>query len=222
MMEGEGMEEKKREFLPYKVVYQPGSGEYEEKKSRFIANVAPVSTEEEAAAFIGAVRKKYYDARHHCYAFIIGRSREITRCSDDGEPSGTAGKPILEVLLGTEAVNGIVVVTRYFGGTLLGTGGLVRSYTRAAQAGIENARISVMRYGMEMTIGMTYADVGQVQYLLGTLNTTISDSRYTDMVEFDIRIPFEREKTVRDALREATAGRARIEVTGSGYYMDNV
>lgn len=214
------MEEIKKEFLPYKIICGPGYGEYEEKKSRFLANVAPVTSEEEAAAFIGSVRKKYYDARHHCHAFVIGRNREITRCSDDGEPSGTAGKPILETLLGLEAVNGIVVVTRYFGGTLLGTGGLVRAYTRAAQAGLADAKTAVMRYGTEMTIGIGYADVGQAQYLLEMQKVTISASRYTDKVEFDIRIPTEREKKVRDVLTEATAGRAQIIVTGCGYYMD--
>ena len=121
------MAEEKKEFPPYKVVYDQGTGEYEEKKSRFIASVAPVSTEQEALDFIDSVRKKYYNARHNCTAFIIGRNRELTRCSDDGEPSGTAGKPILEVLLGADVTNVAVVVTRYFGGTLLGTGGLVRA-----------------------------------------------------------------------------------------------
>lgn len=215
------MEEMKKEFLPYKIICGPGYGEYEEKKSRFLASVAPVSSEEEAAAFIGSVRKKHYDARHHCYAFVIGRNREVTRCSDDGEPSGTAGKPILETLLGSEAVNGILVVTRYFGGTLLGTGGLVRAYTKAAQAGLADAKTAVMRYGKEMTIGLGYADVGQVQYLLEMQKTTISASRYTDKVEFDIRVPGEWEEKVRAALTEATAGRVGITVTGSGYYMDN-
>ncbi|MCM1134980.1 MAG: YigZ family protein [Clostridium sp.] len=214
------MKDKNKEFPPYKVVYQPGRGEYEEKKSRFLADVAPIASEEEAVAFINSIRKKYYDARHHCYAFIIGRNREITRCSDDGEPSGTAGKPILEALLGAEAVNAIIVVTRYFGGTLLGTGGLVRSYTRAAQAGLENAGIAAMCYGMEMTIGIDYPDVGKVQHLLGTWQSTVSDSRYTDKVEFDIRIPAEKEQAVRKAVTEATAGRARINITGSGYYMN--
>lgn len=214
------MEEQKNKYLPYKIICEPGYGEYEEKKSRFLASAAPVTSEEEAAAFIGAVRKKYYDARHHCYAFVIGRNREITRCSDDGEPAGTAGKPILETLLGTEAVNGIVVVTRYFGGTLLGTGGLVRAYTRASRDALANAKTAFMRYGTEMTVGIGYADVGTVQHLLETLKTTISASRYTDKVEFDIRIPTEQEKKIRDAITEATAGRAGISVTGCGYYMD--
>ncbi len=218
-MENEIVGEQK-EFLPYKVVYGRGSGEYEEKKSRFIASVAPVTTEQEAASFIEAVRKKYYDARHNCTAFIIGRNKEITRCSDDGEPSGTAGKPILEVLLGADVTNVAVVVTRYFGGTLLGTGGLVRSYTNAAKQGIEDAGIATMRYGIEITISVDYTDVGRVQYLLGNRGVAITDSRYTDKVEFDIRIPAEQEQSIRKALTESTSARAGIEVTGEGYYME--
>ena len=139
------MEECRAERMPYRVVYQEGTGEYEEKKSRFIANIAPVSSEAEAVSFIESIRKKYYDARHHCTAFIIGRNKEVTRCSDDGEPSGTAGKPILEVLLGADVTNVAAVVTRYFGGTLLGTGGLVRAYTQAAREAIENAGIGKSR-----------------------------------------------------------------------------
>ena len=123
-----------KEFRPYKVIYQPGHGEYEEKKSRFIASLVPARSEEEAAVFIDSVKKKYYDARHNCSAFVIGRNRELTRCSDDGEPGGTAGKPMLEVLLTAGVTNGAAVVTRYFGGTLLGTGGLVRAYTQIGRA----------------------------------------------------------------------------------------
>ena len=101
-------------------------GEIVEKKSRFIATVKPVDSEEEASAFIAEMKKKYWDARHNCYAYVIGERKEFMRCSDDGEPQGTAGKPMLDVLLGEELYNIAVVVTRYFGGTLLGTGGLVR------------------------------------------------------------------------------------------------
>lgn len=214
------MAENKLEFPPYKVVYGQGTGEYEEKKSRFIASVAPVSGEQEALDFINFVRKKYYDARHNCTAFIIGRNKELTRCSDDGEPGGTAGKPILEVLLGADVTNTAVVVTRYFGGTLLGTGGLVRAYTNAAKRGLENAGIAVMRYGMEITISIDYTDVGRVQYLLESRQVTISGSRYTDKVEFDIRIPAEQEQSLRKALTECTSARAGIRVTGEGYYKE--
>ncbi len=212
------MENKVQGFPDYKIVCSAGSGEYEEKKSRFIANVVPVSSVEEAAAFIEAMRRKYYDARHNCSAFVIGRNREITRCSDDGEPSGTAGKPILEVLLGAEVTDVAVVVTRYFGGTLLGTGGLVRAYTQAAQAGLADAGIATMCYGKEITIRAEYADIGKLQYLLGSREIEIQASRYTDTVEFDIRIPADQCQAVEKALTEATAGRVGIEIAGEGYY----
>lgn len=215
------MESRKQEFPDYKIVCRAGSGEYEEKKSRFIANVIPASSVEEATAFIDAMRKKYYDARHNCSALVIGRNREVTRCSDDGEPGGTAGKPILEVLLGAGVTNAAVVVTRYFGGTLLGTGGLVRAYTQAAQAGLADAGIATMCYGKELTIRTEYTDAGKLQYLLGSRQIEIQASRYTDTVEFDIRIPADQCQAVEKALTEATAGRARLEVTGEGYYRVN-
>lgn len=213
-------ENKKTEFFPYKIVCDRGSGEYEEKKSRFLADIAPASSAEEAVAFIESIRKKYYDARHHCFAYIIGRNKEITRCSDDGEPSGTAGKPILEVLLGADVTNVAAVVTRYFGGTLLGTGGLVRAYTQAARAGLEGARIAQMRYGTELTVGIDYGDVGRIQYFLETKRITVQDSRYTDKVEYDLRIPDEQCDEVKKAIIEATAGRAGITVAGKGYYRE--
>ena len=115
----------------YKTVLEGGAGEIVEKKSRFIATVRPVKNEEEALAFLEEMRKKYWDARHNCYAYSIGKNREFTRCSDDGEPSGTAGRPMLDVILGEDIYNVAVVVTRYFGGVLLGTGGLVRAYSKA-------------------------------------------------------------------------------------------
>ena len=117
----------------YKIVYCGGEGEIVEKKSRFIATVKPVDSEEEASAFIAEMKKKYWDARHNCSAFVIGEHNEIQRSSDDGEPAGTAGHPMLDVLLGEGIHNTAVVVTRYFGGTLLGTGGLVRAYSKSVQ-----------------------------------------------------------------------------------------
>lgn len=215
------MSGKKQDFPPYKVVVKAGTGEIVEKKSRFIANVAPASSEEEAVAFIDSIRKKYYDARHNCPAFIIGRNREITRCSDDGEPGGTAGKPILEVLLSEDVTNVAVVVTRYFGGTLLGTGGLARAYARAAREGLADAGIATMRYGKKLTIGIDYADVGKVQYILSNRQIEIADVRYMQSVEFDVRIPAEAAESLTGELTEATAARARIEATGEGYYVDS-
>ena len=124
----------------YKTIYEGGEGELVEKKSRFIATVRPVETEEEALAFIEEMKKKYWDARHNCYVYSVGMNREATRCSDDGEPSGTAGRPMLDVLLGAGIYNAAIVVTRYFGGVLLGTGGLVRAYSGAVQAGLYRDR----------------------------------------------------------------------------------
>ena len=129
--------DKEKEILEdYKILLEGGEGEIVEKKSRFIATLRPVNSEEEAVSFIEEMKKKYWDARHNCSAFVIGPKAELTRCSDDGEPSGTAGRPMLEVLLGEEVRNVAVVVTRYFGGTLLGTGGLVRAYTQAVKEGL--------------------------------------------------------------------------------------
>ena len=136
----------------YQTVYEGGTGEIVEKKSRFIATVRPVETEEEALAFIEEMKKKYWDARHNCFAYVLGERQEIMRCSDDGEPSGTAGRPMLEVLLAEEIRNVAVVVTRYFGGTLLGTGGLVRAYSQAVKAGLENCVTGVMRQGVEILL----------------------------------------------------------------------
>lgn len=211
--------EKIMEYAPYKVVYEAGRGEYEEKKSRFIANIAPVTTEQEAAAFIEGIKKKHYDARHNCTAFIIGRNRELTRCSDDGEPSGTAGKPMLEVLLGAGVTNAAVVVTRYFGGTLLGTGGLVRAYTQAVKEGLSSCGIATMRYGKELTITADYGDVGRIQYLMGNRGLTAA-SDYAQKVEFVVRIEAGEAEAFAKELTEATAARAQIAVTGEGYYMD--
>lgn len=214
------MESKKQEFLPYKIVYRAGDGEIVEKKSRFIASIAPAKSEEEAAAFIESVKKKHYDARHNCPAFIIGRNRELTRCSDDGEPSGTAGKPILEVLLSAGLTNVVVVVTRYFGGTLLGTGGLVRAYTQAVQEALKNTGIATMRYGACISIQTDYTDLGKIQYLLGNKGITIQDSEYTDKVILKIQLPEEDSGALMKELTESTAGRAVMEITDKGYYME--
>ena len=118
------------------------------KKSRFIATVRPVQTEEEALAFIEEMKKKYWDARHNCYVYSVGKNREYTRCSDDGEPSGTAGRPMLDVILGEDIYNVAAVVTRYFGGILLGTGGLVRAYSRSLQEGLAASTVIEKTYGI--------------------------------------------------------------------------
>ncbi|MGN0244118.1 MAG: YigZ family protein [Lachnospiraceae bacterium] len=194
----------------YKTVYEGAEGEIVEKKSRFIASVAKAETEEEAVAFIEQIRKKYWDARHHCSAFCVGLSQEVVRCSDDGEPSGTAGKPMLEVIQGQSIRNIVVVVTRYFGGTLLGTGGLVRAYTKATQEGIANSQIIEMRSGVRMDLRTDYTDVGKVQYILASQDVLTEGTDYTDEVVVHILLPIEQKEYLQNELTEGTSGRIQI------------
>ena len=140
----------------YRTVFEGSEGEITEKKSRFIATVLPVHSEEEAIGFIEQMRKKYWNATHNCFAYVIGEHFEIQRCSDDGEPGGTAGKPMLDVLMGEELHDTAVVVTRYFGGTLLGTGGLVRAYQAATKAGLLAITVITKYLGKEYVIGTDY------------------------------------------------------------------
>ena len=147
-----------------------------EKKSRFIATVRPVKNEEEALAFLEEMRKKYWDARHNCYAYSIGKNREFTRCSDDGEPSGTAGRPMLDVILGEDIYNVAVVVTRYFGGVLLGTGGLVRAYSKAVQEGLAGSLVIEKKKGISLKVTTDYTGIGKIQYIAGERQIPILDS----------------------------------------------
>lgn len=205
-------------YAPYKIIEYGGEGEIVEKKSRFIAHVQATCTEEAAAAFIEAEKKRYWDARHHCYAYIIGEQGETVRYFDDGEPSGTAGRPILEVLTGSGIRNLTLVVTRYFGGTLLGTGGLVRAYTQAAQAGLADSRVAVMRYGHTLTVETDYNGIGKIQYLLGQRSIPIEDSVYTEQVTVRFHVPCEeKDKLIKD-ITEATAGAAKVGVSDPFYH----
>lgn len=193
-----------------KIVYEGGEGELIEKKSRFIATVRPVESEEEALEFIAAMKKKYWNATHNCSAFVIGENQQMQRCSDDGEPQGTAGRPMLDVLLGEDVHNAAVVVTRYFGGTLLGTGGLVRAYSRAVQEGLKASRIIEKKEGALLSIRTDYNGLGKIQYLLGQRGLTITNSEYTDIVVVETLVPEEQIGELREAVTEATNGRAEF------------
>lgn len=195
----------------YKVVYENGSSEIVEKKSRFIANAAPVQTEEEAVAYINGIKKKYWDARHNCYAFTLGSSHELTRCSDDGEPSGTAGRPILDILLREDIHNAIIIVTRYFGGILLGTGGLVRAYQKAAQAGLEQSVIIEKQRGFLLEIGTDYNGLGKIQYILAQHEIAVRDIIYTQNVQIQTVIPADQKDKIIKAITEGTNGMAQFD-----------
>ena len=197
--------------MDFKTVYQGASAEIVEKKSRFIADVFPVTTEEEALSVLEKVKKQYWDARHHCWAYVIGREQVQERCSDDGEPSGTAGKPILEVIRGQELHDVLIVVTRYFGGTLLGTGGLVRAYTLAAQEGLALSNIITRIDGVKLQIETDYTGLGKIQYLLGQRGIPVFESEYTEKVQLTVLIPVEEEKKLTSEIIEATNGQAVVE-----------
>lgn len=194
-----------------KILYEGGMGEIVEKKSRFIATVRKIESEEEALAFIGEMKKKYWDARHNCYAFVAGEQHQLQRCSDDGEPQGTAGRPMLEVLLHEDIHNVAVVVTRYFGGVLLGTGGLVRAYQKAVQAGLADSVIAEKKKGKLLTIKTDYNGIGKIQYILGRQGITLVDSRYGEAVELEAMVPLEQLDALQKEITEGTNGTTRFD-----------
>ena len=194
-----------------RTVYEGGQGEIIEKKSRFIATVKPVKTEEEALEFIESLKKKYWDATHNCFAYIISGGTPLKRCSDDGEPSGTAGRPMLDVLEGESLSDVAVVVTRYFGGTLLGTGGLVRAYTAAAAEALAHTEIITRIHGFKLKITTDYTGLGKIQYILGQRGLAVLDTSYTDRVEITALVPDGEKGALTKALMEGTNGQVQME-----------
>lgn len=192
-------------------VYKGGQGEITEKKSRFIATVRPVESEDEAVSFINETKKKYWDARHNCSAFVIGKRQELTRCSDDGEPAGTAGRPMLDVLLKENIHNAAVVVTRYFGGVLLGTGGLVRAYQQATKAGLSASEIIDKKDGAVLFIRTDYTGIGRLQYLFAQEKITVMDTAYEADVLVKAVIPENDKKRIEKTIIEQTNGTAKLE-----------
>jgi uncharacterized YigZ family protein len=207
----------KRESI--KVITSNGTGEIVEKKSRFIGNVFAVNSVKEAEEKIAEISKKYWDARHNCYAYVIGENGESTKCSDNGEPSGTAGKPILEVINGAGITNVLIIVTRYFGGVLLGTGGLVRAYTQAAQAGIAASGVGELVYSQKLTLTVAYDKVNTIQYFLGQKSITIQDSRYAADVQFDICVKESDLETIKSELISKCDGQITITEGDSDYFL---
>ncbi len=191
-------------------VLKNGEGKITEKKSTFIGAIATVHSEEEALAFIASKKKEHYDARHNCFAYLIGDHNELIRSSDDGEPSGTAGRPMLDVLLGANVHNVCAVVTRYFGGVLLGTGGLVRAYTKATEEGLKACTLLERHTGVHMSLDIDYGLLGKVQYLLNERNIFIADSAYSDRVLFRVYVDGEDAETLKKELIEQTAGQIII------------
>ena len=216
------MPEKQTGKPRHRTIYQGGQGEIVEKKSRFIAQVFPVETEEEAAGIIEETKKKYWDARHNCYAFVLGAGGEVSRCSDDGEPSGTAGRPILEVIAGRGLRNVLVIVTRYFGGTLLGTGGLVRAYSAATQAGIDASQVITKEVGYRLTVDTDYAGVGKLQYVAAQQDVGILDTVYGEQVQMILLAPAAQCDKLIGEITEATAGQTKIQKGEEQIYFSKI
>ena len=189
-----------------KKIIKNGQGEYIEKKSKFIAHIFNVESEQQAAAVIAEAKKKYWDARHNCYAYILGDKGEIQRFSDDGEPSGTAGKPILEVLSGNECSNCLCIVTRYFGGVLLGTGGLIRAYTSASKEALDDCLTGELVEGVHAYLDADYNYVGKIQHLCIQDDITVVNTEYSDNVIFELMMEKQVRQKFEKALTELSSG----------------
>lgn len=206
----------------YLTVSAAGRGEYTEKKSRFLGEIHPAASEQEAVEILSGIRKQYYDARHHCYSWILGEDGMQKKAADDGEPSGTAGVPMLKVLEGAGLRNVIVVVTRYFGGTLLGTGGLVRAYTSAAQAALENAKASGnlvrMCSGRVAAITVEYPVLDKLFYYLRQEKIEPYDQSYTDKVTMKITIRENNADSLLQDITVLTNGTAQVQTVEKVFF----
>ena len=185
------------------------------QKSKFITKMIKVHSNNEIEPILNKLKIQYPNATHYCYAYIIDN---IKRFSDDGEPSGTAGRPMLEVLTGSGIRNIAAVVTRYFGGVLLGTGGLVRAYSGAVKMALEQCETITRRYGVQMLIKTDYNGVGKIQYLLGSKDVVIQDSVYAADVQMTVLVPIEEYDRLCKELVEATNGRVGLEEVEKLYY----
>ncbi len=199
----------------YSVPSGPGTAEYEEKRSRFIGYLQPAEDEEAARAFIAAIKKKHYDARHNCWCYILKDGPE--RYSDDGEPQGTAGIPMLEMLRREEITNVVCVVTRYFGGVLLGTGGLVRAYTKAAKGALEDAGVSVMRKWTECGISCPYSLFERIKTEISAVSGVITETEYGTDILITASIPSENLAAFSGRIRDITSGSLAPVILNESY-----
>lgn len=204
----------------YITVKGSGKAEIVEKKSRFIAHVKPIASEEEANKYIEEIKKQYWDARHNCYAYQLGDRNQIQRYSDDGEPGGTAGMPILDILRGKDIKNTIIVVTRYFGGTLLGTGGLVRAYSSASKEGLKAAGLINRIPHMRQHFTVDYTLSGKVQYEVLNGGHILEDTVYTDKVEFIVLSELNTAEKLKENVINLTGNKTEIIAEEAPVFVD--
>ena len=195
----------------YITIHHYAAFEYEDRKSVFIGEAMPVSTEEDALRFVDSVKKKYPDARHHVYAYVL-RDNSIMRFTDDGEPQGTAGMPVLDIIRKNGLTDTAIVVTRYFGGTLLGTGGLVRAYSAAALGAIENSEIITYDVYVTFNIETTYSDYQKFAPIFQEMGYRSTDVRYTDKVLLTGSIRKSMADQFVDKLVQITSGRVKVQI----------
>ncbi|MBU3195755.1 YigZ family protein [Clostridium algidicarnis] len=196
--------------MKYITVKQEASDEFKEKRSLFIGYIKRIEEEEEAKDFIEHIKSKHKDATHNVYAYIVGKNLEIQRYSDDGEPQGTAGVPILEVIKKTGITDCVIVVTRYFGGTLLGAGGLIRAYTKGASLAIKKAGIVEKVSGILLKFILEYESLGKVQFICNENKWHIEDILYTDKVEINIYSEIEKIEIIETKIIDATSGKVTV------------
>jgi uncharacterized YigZ family protein len=197
---------------PYKTIEGTARGEYEDRKSRFICDIAHVETEEEALAFLEGIKREHPMARHHVYAYIL-RAGNRVRYTDDGEPAKTAGMPTLAVLEHAELKDVIAVTTRYFGGTLLGTGGLVRAYTKAPQVALEQAQVVMLAPCRDIIAEVSYSLYDPVKHKLDDQSIAIVDTQFADAVTLTLRTRTEDTDAVVELLANLTQGSATVLVS---------
>lgn len=201
----------------YKTVLREAEDEFTERKSRFIGRAKPVCTEEEAVAFIRSVREADRTATHHVYAYVL-RNGHSQRYSDDGEPQGTAGVPVLDVLQKSGVTDTAVVVTRFFGGILLGAGGLVRAYSHGASIALEAAHIVTMSPCFEAELACDYASYGRIPQLIDAHSGTVDAADFTEQVSVRFHLPCEAAEKFREALADATCGTCEAILGKKKYY----
>ncbi|MCM1992533.1 YigZ family protein [Oceanirhabdus seepicola] len=204
--------------MSYLTIENRASDEFEEKKSVFIGHIKRTETEEEAKEFVNEIKKQYKDARHNVYAYVIGENAGIQRYSDDGEPKGTGGIPVLEVIKKNELRNVTIVVTRYFGGILLGAGGLTRAYSKGASVSIKAGGIVEKVIGVPIKIELPYDLLGKVQYICASNNWHIEDTQYTDQVELQMYCEKEKLEMIMKTLINETAAKVSISEGDEGFF----
>ncbi len=202
----------------YKSIHKYGRDEIIINKSRFIGTATPVENEEQAVEFIEKIKKEFKDASHNCYAYVIGENKGIQRYSDDGEPSGTAGMPILNVINQENIVNAAVVVTRYFGGVLLGAGGLVRAYTKGCKIGLEGGIIVDKNLYYDVSFDLDYTLLGKMDNELLLSSFIVKDKIYSDRVDFKLIVKEDETEKLRALVNEITSGKSVISIGQAAYY----